>query len=113
MQGSMSGEPAQGLLFDVPPPAKEWTEESVSQALDELFLLADHYRSSQTYFELATFIAHFRFYSPYNAMLLHIQLSGATFVAPPSRWLDDYGRRIKPDARPLASQDRGDRSWTT
>jgi hypothetical protein len=101
MRGSMFGDPTQGLLFDVPPPSREWTEASATQALDELFLLAGHYRSSQTYFELAKFIAHFHFYSPYNAMLLHIQLPGATFVATPTRWMEKYGRRIKPDARPL------------
>ena len=34
-------------------------------------------------------------------MLTHIQMPGAVFVAPPHRWLRDYGRRIKPGARPL------------
>ena len=34
-------------------------------------------------------------------MLLHIQMPGATFVASPRRWLKEYGRRIKPGARPL------------
>ena len=34
-------------------------------------------------------------------MLTHIQMPGARFVAPPHRWLRDYGRRIKPGARPL------------
>ena len=34
-------------------------------------------------------------------MLVHIQMPGASFVASPSRWLNEYGRRIKPAARPL------------
>ena len=34
-------------------------------------------------------------------MLVHIQKPGATFVAPPSRWLDQFGRKIKVGARPL------------
>ena len=31
------------------------------------------------------FTARFRRYSPYNALLIHAQMPGATFVAPPSR----------------------------
>jgi hypothetical protein len=47
------------------------------------------------------FISRFRFYSPYNSMLLHLQMAGATFVAPTARWLEEYGRAVKPTARPL------------
>jgi len=34
-------------------------------------------------------------------MLLNVQLPGAQFVAPPSRWLRQYHQRIKPGAQPL------------
>jgi len=34
-------------------------------------------------------------------MLIHIQMPGAKFVAPPHRWLHEYGQRIKPGAHPL------------
>ena len=34
-------------------------------------------------------------------MLLHIQMPGARFVAPPRRWLRDYHRQIKAGARTL------------
>ncbi|MDP9161487.1 MAG: ImmA/IrrE family metallo-endopeptidase, partial [Acidobacteriota bacterium] len=34
-------------------------------------------------------------------MLIHIQMAGATYAAPPHRWLRDYGRRIRAGARPL------------
>jgi hypothetical protein len=47
------------------------------------------------------FVARFRFYSPYNAMLIHCQMPGALFVAPPHRWLGEYRRRIKTGSRPL------------
>ncbi len=47
------------------------------------------------------YIARFRFYSPYNAMLIHVQMPGARFVAPPTRWKDKFGRSIRPGARPL------------
>ena len=69
--------------------------------LDELFTLARRYRTSAAYAELLNFVARFRFYAPFNAMLVHVQMAGATFVAPAHRWLRDYGRRIRPEARPL------------
>ena len=79
-----------------------WHEKHDSRrALDELFTLARRYTSSEAYRQLLDFVARFRFYAPFNAMLVHVQMEGATFVAPPHRWLRDYGRRIAPDARPL------------
>jgi hypothetical protein len=82
-------------------PASLWERESVNRALDELFSLTQQYRSSANYHELMKFIARFRFYSPFNAMLVHIQMSGASFVAPAARWLKLYQRRIRAGARPL------------
>jgi hypothetical protein len=82
-------------------PAKNWDEKAVQRALDELFSSVRQYRSSQTYIALIDFIARFRFYSPYNAMLVHIQMPGARFVASAHRWHKQYGRRIKPSSRPL------------
>jgi hypothetical protein len=66
-----------------------------------LFKLASQYTSTRSYRELLAVIARFRFYSPFNAMLIHAQLPGASFVAPPHRRLRDYGRRIKTGARPI------------
>ena len=82
-------------------PAAEWDRDAVRRSLDELFSLTRQYRSTRAYSDLLRFIARFRFYAPFNAMLVHIQMPGATYVAPAHRWLDDYGRRIKPGARPL------------
>lgn len=82
-------------------PAEDWDEKVARRALDELFSATFAYRSSKAYFEVMRFIARFRFYSPYNAMLLHIQRPGARFVAPASRWQREYGRRVKPEANPL------------
>ena len=79
----------------------EINEDSTKRALDELFSLTRQYKSAKAYHDLLRFIGHFRFYSPFNAMLVHIQMPGASFVAPPSRWLHEYRRRIKPGARPL------------
>lgn len=72
-----------------------------ARALEELFELAKKYRHSRDYWELLQFVVRFRFYSPFNAMLIHIQMPGAVFAAPASRWLDKWERQLKPTARPL------------
>jgi hypothetical protein len=74
---------------------------SARTALDELFTLARKYNSSDSYLELMRFIARFRFYSPFNAMLIHTQMPGANFVCTALRWQRDYHREIKPGARPI------------
>jgi hypothetical protein len=47
------------------------------------------------------FVGRFRFYSPFNAMLIHTQMPGAHFVCTARRWLKDYRREIKIGARPI------------
>ena len=84
-----------------PTPADLWNADVTRHALDELVNLALQYKSSKSYQELIRFVGHFRFYSPYNAMLVHIQMPGAKFVAPAHRWIREYGRRIRPNAHPL------------
>jgi len=74
---------------------------SARRALDDLFSVARRYNSSAAYFELMQFIGRFRFYSPFNAMLIHTQMAGARFVATPSRWRDDFSREVKAGARPI------------
>jgi len=91
----------QSSLFEDVSPAAEWDRDVARRALDELFSLARQYKSSGAYRELIDFVARFHFYAPFNAMLVHIQMAGATFVAPPHRWLRDYRRCIKPGAHPL------------
>jgi hypothetical protein len=105
-QAVLSGEkvdtPVQSFLFsegDVP--ASTWDETATKRGLDELFTLTSQYKSSKAYFKMLEFITSFRKYSPFNAMLVHIQMPGAVYVAPPQRWLSDYGRFIIPGARPL------------
>jgi hypothetical protein len=79
----------------------KWDRDAARRSLDELFTLARRYRSCQAYSELLKFIVQFRFYSPFNAMLIHTQKPGAAYVAPPQRWLSEYQRRIKAEAQPL------------
>lgn len=96
---SIQGE--QPYLFDESSPAGVWERDVSRRALDDLFSLARQYKSSKEYFELLRFIGRFRFYSPFNAVLIYTQMEGATYVAPPHRWQRDYKRRIKTGARPL------------
>lgn len=79
----------------------EGERDATRKSLDELFTLARRYKSSKAYKELLDFVATFRFYAPFNAMLIHIQKPGAGYVAPPHRWLSNYRRRIKAEAQPL------------
>jgi hypothetical protein len=50
------------------------------------------YNSSDAYLELMRFVGRFRFYSPFNAMLIHTQMPGAHFVCTALRWQRDYHR---------------------
>ena len=77
-------------------------QESARAALDELFTLAGKYNSSDAYHELMRFIGRFRFYSPFNAMLIHAQMPGAHFVCTARRWQKDYHRKINVSAKPIA-----------
>jgi hypothetical protein len=75
--------------------------DSARTALDELFTLARKYNSSDAYLELMRFVGRFRFYSPFNAMLIQTQMPGAHFVCTALRWQRDYHREIKIGARPI------------
>src|ERR1700694_5305582 len=76
-------------------------QDAARPALDELFTLARKYNSSDAYLELMRFVGRFRFYSPFNALLIHTQMPGAHFVCTARRWRRDYRREIKIDARPI------------
>jgi len=99
-QSPITGQQEQ-LLPDEDSPASEWALDAGKRALDELFSLTTQYRSGESYHELLKFVSRFRRYSPFNAMLVHIQKPGSRFIAPPSRWIKQYGRTIKPGAQPL------------
>jgi hypothetical protein len=93
-------------LFDPSPapepsPAQKRDRDSARRALDELFTVAHQYNSSKSYLELMEFIGKFRSYSPFNAMLVHMQMPGARFVATAHRWEREFRRQIKAGARPL------------
>jgi hypothetical protein len=87
------------IPFDDQPTPSESAESL--KALDELFLIAGQFATRAAYADLLHFIARFRMYSPFNAMLVHTQLPGATYVATPKRWGQQYRRTIRPGARPI------------
>jgi uncharacterized protein DUF955 len=82
-------------------PAAKWAEEATKHALDDLFNATFAYRTSKEFSVLMHFVNRFHFYSPYNALLIHIQKPGAVFVAPATRWKNQYKRQVKPNANPL------------
>ena len=82
-------------------PAEEWEARATQRVLDELFCFARQYRRSDAYNLLLDFVASFRSYSPFNALLVRAQMQGARFVAPAHRWIKDYGRTVKSNATPL------------
>ena len=82
-------------------PLEERDRDSAQSALDELFQCARRYTGSKEFEDLMRFTARFRMYSPFNALLVHIQMPGAFYVAPAHRWARDYDRRIRPGARPI------------
>lgn len=81
--------------------AEELDIDSVRGALDELFLLARQYRESGKFRQLLEFVARFKRYSAFNAMLVHIQMPGARYVLPAKGWLKQYGRQPVFGAQPL------------
>ena len=91
----------QALFSSVGADAAGDAHDDASRVLDELVHDARMYRSGHAFRELLEFAGRFRFYSPFNAMLVRAQLDGATFVASARRWRDRYGRAVRPEARPL------------
>lgn len=81
----------------LPPLEPDSTRALLDQLLDESRL----YSASKDYLELLEFIARFRGFAPFNAMLLHIQKPGLTHAASARDWYHRFGRRVKQGSRPL------------
>ena len=71
------------------------------QSIDDLVGEALRYRSGAQFAELIRFVADFRQLAPFNAMLVHVQQPGSTYVATAQRWRTEHGRALLPGARPL------------
>jgi len=95
--------PSQMSLFpskDLPEEKESFQETDVG-AIDEMFAAVRRYRNGREYMELLNFIARFPKYSAFNCFLLHIQNPSISYVATAGKWRKQFGRRPKPDARPL------------
>lgn len=70
-------------------------------ALDEMFAVGERLRDSGTYRGMLRFISRFPQYSAFNGCLMFIQNPKARFVATAGAWERRFGRKPRPDARPL------------
>ena len=85
---------------DVPVEEKPVRRVDIS-ALDEMFATCRRYRNSRVFKEMLTFISRFPQYSALNGCLLYIQNPHATDVATAGVWERRFGRKPRPEARPL------------
>jgi hypothetical protein len=69
--------------------------------IDQLIADTKLYNSRESVKELLDFTVKLPNIAPFNAMLIHIQKPGATYVMRPKEWIFGFHRRIKPHARPL------------
>jgi len=76
-------------------------EDAERKLLDELLIESKLYTDSSSYKELLDFTIQLRDIAPFNAMLLHIQKPGLSYVATARDWQKKFSRRPKPDVRPL------------
>ena len=76
-------------------------EEEFKSTIDELFRRSSSYRDSVAFQEMIHFCARFRAYAPFNNMLVKVQNRSCAFYATAKHWMDEFGCRIKEDARPM------------
>lgn len=77
------------------------TKGEARDSIDDLVAEAWQYRRSEDFRRLIEFVGGFRFQAPFNALLLHIQRPGATYVETARNWRERFGRKVKPGERPL------------
>ena len=70
------------------------------KGVDELLAVVDEYAQPQRFLKLLARIAHFRDYSPHNALLIALQRPSARYVLTPRKWLS-LGRCVKRGACPI------------
>ncbi len=69
--------------------------------IDQLIADTELYSTAERQQELLDFVVRFRRMAPFNAMLLHIQRPGVSYVASVRDWREHFERKPKQDARPL------------
>lgn len=73
----------------------------ILSTVDELIRKSKEYQNSAWFQEMITFMANFRDYAPFNNMLVKLQNPSCSFFATQRHWREQFGRRIKEDARPM------------
>ncbi|MCB1206397.1 MAG: ImmA/IrrE family metallo-endopeptidase [Verrucomicrobiae bacterium] len=81
-------------------PHERLTSGSARESIDELVRHARTYSDGPELRELLDFVRKFPHLAPFNAMLVHIQNSGAQYVLRAGDWRICYGRRLRPGAKP-------------
>jgi hypothetical protein len=69
--------------------------------LDQLLAEAKLYARGPQLMGLLNFVARLRNVAPFNAMLLHIQRPGVSYVASQADWATRFQRQLRAEARPL------------
>ena len=75
-------------------------EKEFKENIDELQFLVKSYRNRSEFKKILDFIGRFPYLAPYNAMLVQMQKSGATFVLTGKKWAE-YGRQPKLNGQKL------------
>ena len=70
------------------------------KGVDELLAVVDEYKHPSRFLRLLARIAHFRDYSPHNALLIALQRPSARYVLTPRKW-QALGRFVKRGACPI------------
>ncbi len=76
-------------------------EDNARALIDQLIADTNLYATQGAQLELFDFVSRFTEYAPFNAMLMHIQKPGVTYVANARDWAKRFRRYPKQDARPL------------
>jgi hypothetical protein len=69
--------------------------------LDSLYTATVEGRPSDELEDLRAVLCRLPMLGPYNAMLVEVQRPGSLYVATAPAWHQDFGRRLRPGARPL------------
>ena len=69
--------------------------------MDRLLTDARLYSTGKDYKDLLDFVVRLRNFAPFNAMLLHIQKPGLSYVARRADWRERFDRTVKEGSRPL------------
>ena len=70
-------------------------------SINRLFQDVERYRKSDNFKMMLDFYASFPYLGVYNAALVEQQRPGARMVLTVKKWAELYGRKIKPNARPV------------